>query len=231
MNQFDLFAQSLDPADPDYPTYGGAIKPGLCCVTGERSSETIPRICAIKPSFTQIDLLRAPDSDRVSLDAFRALTYKWERQSSWIADRDRFIRFEKPSIPKIRTFVFGSACPKAWVGYANVTYHKHGILLARVNRANSLTQIWAWENETVSFESDCARAMYDVLREWQDRGIPAFSASNPPMLTLSPDDWLIAKIGVKAWTEFELWARPKYQSRLYRFMVYLLPSQKELLGE
>src|SRR5690606_32403398 len=94
MSAIDLLAPALPPDEPPE-----IVEQGLCCVLGT-TEPTISRKHAIKPSFTNLDLLRAPDSDRVSVRAWRVLTYMTEPepgkkrgrqpliQSSWLVHDD-----------------------------------------------------------------------------------------------------------------------------------------------
>lgn len=49
--------------------------------------------------------------------------------------------------------------------------------------------------------------------------------------TLECPVFVLSKIGIDKWFKLESWAKPIYQSNLYQFLCYLLPSQQELKNE
>ena len=77
------------------------IKDGTCCVTGE-TCDCVPRKLVIGGTFTNIDLLAAPESKLIGIDAYYALTFKWERCSCWVCDGKQFIR---PTRVEVREMV------------------------------------------------------------------------------------------------------------------------------
>lgn len=223
MSAIELLADHVPAtAPPEEP------EEGVCCVLGTRES-TIHRKHAIKPSFTNLDLLRAPDSDRVSLRAWRVLTYMTDPepgkkrgrqpliQSAWIV-HDGGIEYL--SRLDVRRYVLEGVSFPRWAGYATTSYKKHGSLRAPVN--NGCSQRWLFELDVV----DCDRARvaewWSILLEARTAGIP-----RPVIETLDAGIPLIRK-HLALWQRFELWARSRYQSPLYRFLCYLLPGQEEL---
>lgn len=193
------------------------ISERTCCVTGE-VCPCIPRKAALGPAFTNADLLRAPSSRWVSVDAFLALSYKWERMSSWICDGETFTRLDRQGV---RAAVFADVPARPWAAYATTSYKKHGSLWAPVNSGSR--RVWRFEQATVDLSDGGFRALYGELCAWQKRGV---SRSN--METLMPCTADIQRIGAAEWVEFSHWAERRMKSPAYRFMCYLLPSQKEL---
>jgi len=224
MSAIELLYSALPPREPpEEPAEG------LCCVLGTREP-TIARTHAIKPSFTNLDLLRAPDSDRVSLRAWRVLTYMTEPaegkkrgqqpliQSSWLV-HDGGIEYL--SRIDVRRYVLDGVPYQRWAGYATTSYKKHGCLRAPINVSG--TQRWLFETEIV----DCSdratvREWWDRLRDAREAGIP-----RPVIETLDIGVPLLAKHSA-LWMRFEPWARARFQSPLYRFLTYLLPGEEEL---
>jgi len=214
MTAIDLIAAALPPESPPETTVDG-----VCCVTGATGA-TVHRKHVIKPSFTNLDLLRAPDSDRAGVAAWRALTYKWERMSSWACNGEMFERLDRKSVRERVLSRDEIALPCAY--YATTSYKKHGALLAPVNHPGR--RVWLFETRLV----DCSdmEAVSDTwarLRAAQDAGIP-----RPLIEHLDIAPGYMAKIGWRVWREFEAWARPRMRSTLYEFLTYLLPSQEEM---
>jgi hypothetical protein len=198
---------------------------GVCCVTGQ-TCLTLPRTLAIGKAFTNLDLLLAPESPRIGVEAYAALKYKWERMSCWLCDGAEFKRFDiKSDRPLLRSMVLNGVDRSLWSGYITTSYHKHGALRAVVNIQRFGT--WLFETDRV----DCSdrgkvnnwyRCLNEALRGGIGRSIIE-SLDCPP--------FVLGKIGVSRWLSFEQWAKPKYQSPLYQFLCYLLPSQEELKRE
>lgn len=185
-----------------------------------RTGQTTARANAIKTTFTRLDLLRAPDSQRASLAVYVSLSYKWGRMSSWIADGTTFKRLDRIGV---RNAVFGDLPETQWIGYATTSYKKHGVLLTPVNSGDR--RVWAFENEVVSLSGDWLewwRILNQMLRAGFGRSV---------LETLECPAFLMRKNGLQAWMDFEAWAEPKYKTALYRFLCFLLPSQEELKNE
>lgn len=226
MNVIGLLSAALPwrtpPEDPEE---------GVCCVLGTREP-TVPRKHAIKPSFTNLDLLRAPDSDRVSVRAWRVLTYMTEPepgkkrgrqpliQSAWIV-HDGGIEYL--SRLDVRRYVLDGVSFPRWAGYATTSYKKHGSLRAPVNTGRA--QRWLFELDVVDC-SDRARVgeWWSILLEARTAGIP-----RPVIETLDIGLPLMRK-HLALWQRFEPWARSRCGSSLYRFLTYLLPGAEELKG-
>jgi hypothetical protein len=188
-------------------------------VTGA-SCATISRKHVIKPSFTNLDLLRAPDSHRASVVAWRALTYKWERMSSWACNGETFARLDRKGVREQVLTRDEIAMPCAY--YATTSYKKHGALLAPANPPGR--RVWLFETRLVDCsDMDAVEDTWARLRAAQDAGIP-----RPLIESLDIAPGYIGKVGWRVWCDFEAWARPRMRSPLYQFLTYLLPSMEEL---
>ena len=221
----DLLARSLPYVDPpEIP------ERGICCVSGEET-DTINRKHAILVSFTSIDILRAPGSDRVGIAAWRVMTHTSAnkdstkrdtrplQQSHWICDGEKIEYLDRQGV---RRYVIDGVPFGRWAGYATTSYKKHGSLLAPVNTGGR--QSWLWEMRQV----DCSdrgqvAETWRRLRNAQDAGI-----HRPIIESLDPSPGYIPKIGWSIWRDFESWARPRRLSSLYQFLTFLLPSKEEL---
>lgn len=213
MNAIDIVASAVGGEPPEEPA------PGICCVTGVEC-ETIDREHVIKPSFTNFDLLRAPESRRAGVAAYRALTLDAERKSSWWCDGERFVKLNRVDVRE--RVIGGVASTLPWAGYATTSYKKHGALRAPVNTGSA--QRWLFELAIVDCtQRDTVAAMWQRLRAEQDGGI-----GRSLMEALDGPTAVLAKIGIDRWRRFAEWATPVSQSPLYRFLCYLLPSADEL---
>jgi len=214
MTAIDLIASALPPESPPETPMEG-----VCCVTGATCA-TVRRKHVIKPSFTNLDLLRAPDSDRAGVAAWRALTYKGERMSSWVCNGETFERLDRKGVRQHVLSRDEIATPCAY--YATTSYKKHGALLAPANPPGS--RVWLFEMRLVDCSDMAAVAeTWARLRAAQDAGIP-----RPLIEHLDIAPGYMAKIGWRVWRDFEAYARPRMLSPLYEFLTYLLPSQEEL---
>lgn len=190
--------------------------PGVCCVTGA-SVETLPRKLLLGPSFTDGALLAAPDSDRVGLPAWWALKHRWERQSHWWCDGERFERLGRAGV---RARVLDLPGARPWCGYATTSWKKHGALRAPVNAPGQA--VWLWETERVDV-LDCGE-IYARLLDMSAAGVWRSGIES----LICPAHVIAKTVGVTGWLAFERWARPRYRSAAYRFCVWLLPSAAEL---
>lgn len=225
MNAVELVYRALPAEEPPE-----SPQDGVCCVTGDYGP-TIARKHAISQTFTNLDILRAPNSDRVGLPAWRAITYttpnegkKRElaplRQSHWMCDGKSLTTLDRVGV---RNLVLASDPPApTWAGYATTSYKKHGVLLAPVNVGSR--RVWLWETRLV----DCSNVQqvqdtWARLRAAQDAGMP-----RPLIEQLDISPAFMAKIGWRVWQEFYRWAFPRRNAQLYQFLTFLLPSQEEL---
>lgn len=224
MSAIALLAAALPPVQPPQ-----APQEGVCCVLGTREP-CVPRHHAIKPSFTNLDLLRAPQSDTVSVRAWSVLTHSVPAaegkkrdtfpllQSSWLCWQSVLLLDRQT----VRSLVLAGVEDMAeWAGYVTTSYKKHGSLRAPVNRGAA--QRWLFELDVVDC-SDRAKVAdwWERLRTTREAGIPRHVIE-----TLDCSLHLMRK-HMQRWREFEAWALPRYQSSLYRFLAYLLPSEEEL---
>lgn len=220
ISAIDLVARALPYRDPPQEPLHG-----LCCVLG-REMPCIDRVHAIRDSFTNIDILRAPTSDKVSVEAWRVLTYteqapgkKRDRrplmQSSWICDGSSITWLDRNAV---RSLVLDGVAANRWAGYVTTSYKKHGVLRAPINNG---TQRWLFETEVV----DCTNRT--MVLEWYDRLRTVRASGIPRPVIESLDIGLpLMRKHTALWMEFERWARPRHRSTLYRFLVHLLPSQE-----
>jgi hypothetical protein len=214
---------ALAPAIPCEPINA------ICSVTGDLT-KCIPRSEVLGDSFTNIDCLKAPESQFVGVDVFTAWNYGYktaedkkrlkcpERMSCWICDGNEFRELKRA---EIRDIVLHGSPYKQWAGYVTTSYKKHGSLWAKVN--NGPRGIWRFE----MVDADC-RSESKVLVLWDTMNKALKSGIGRSVIeSLDMPTFLIKKIGLKIWIEYERWARPIYQSGLYQFIAYLLPSKKE----
>jgi len=196
--------------------------------------ECFPRKDVLPHSFTNADILRAPASQYVSIDAYVAFNYgyrvdpakksdrKPERMSSWFCDGEQFIELNRQGV---RERAMKENMPSTWAAYATTSYKKHGSLFTKTNTGKQ--RIWLFEMRLVDMTDmektqEWWKILNAALRDNIGRSILE-SLECPP--------FLLKKIGIKKWMEFERWAHDKYLSSLYSFLCYLLPSQEELKAE
>lgn len=226
MTAIELLAAALPKAlPPELPA------PGVCCVTGS-TGPTIRRGHAILDSFTNMDVLRAPMSDRVSVAAWCVMQHTVPhtdpdkkrdlsplRQSHWLCDGETIEYLDRRGV---RRHVLDGVSARTWAAYATTSYKKHGALLAPVNAGGR--QVWLWETRLVDCsDRDAVADTWSRLRAAQTAGIP-----RPLIEHLDIAPGYMAKIGWRTWRDFEQWAHPRRNSPLYQFLTYLLPSQEEL---
>jgi hypothetical protein len=216
----NLIAQSIQ-GDPECPALPCEPTQGICAITGA-AGECIPRKHLLGKSFTNGDLLARPDSDMVSVDAYYALKFKWERMSSWICDGSTFTRLNRQGV---REYALSGNTPPLWAAYATTSYKKHGSLNAKVNTGKS--RVWLFETRQADL-TDMAH-----VKEWWGVLNTALRAGigRSVLESLECPPFVMAKVGLSTWLDFEAWARPRYLSALYAFLCYLLPSQEELKNE
>jgi hypothetical protein len=229
MHPIDLIAFRLDRATFRPEPLPEEPRSGICAITGSEGP-TIRRKHLLGASFTEGALLRAPDSDRVSVAAWEVFTaaedrgkargFRPERMSSWLCDGLTFRPLDRAGV---RAAVLDSREPvPPWCGYATTSYKKHGSLRAPVNGPGR--RLWLWEMRVV----DCSDRD-DLIEIWLRLNRALRQGFGRSVLeTVECPPWLMAKVGLAAWLEFEAWARPRRNSALYAFLCYLLPSQEEL---
>ena len=220
MHTVNLIASALRGKE-GCPEITGNPQVGICCVTGD-DCQTLPRKELLGKSFTNSDLLAAPESNRVGIDGYIALSYKWERMSCWFCDGKKFQRLKRT---EFRPLVLNGVELEMWSAYITTSYKKHGALWTKVNKGQ--TGIWRFENQNV----DCRDL--GKVNEWYSRLNEALHAGigRSILETLDCSAFVAGKIDIKNWIEFERWARPKYQSPLYQLLCYFLPSKEERKDE
>lgn len=235
MHGTDLIAATLTPEQreplPEIP------ERGVCCVTG-RETDTILAKHILSSSFCDRNLLACPGSDRIGVNVW----YAWlagyyaidektgkpktrkkkpEMQACWFCDG---VEFNETAKADTRRYVLaGVPRPdRAWSGWVTTSYKKHGSLRAPVNRG--VFGGWGFDDLVVdASDNNKVCQWWTVLRQAQTDGI-----GRKAMEVLEMPLAFMEKIGFSTWLMFESWARPQYQSALYQFLVYLLPSQQEL---
>lgn len=218
MHTIDLIAKALSEEESPSPE---TDRMGICCVTGAEGP-VVKRKDLIGSSFTDGALLARPDSKDAGVNAYRVLKYRPERTSSWWADGKEF---KKLTRVEVRAAVFADPPDGPWAGYATTSYKKHGAMRAPVNGPGKA--VWLFETRLV----DCSdrgrmnewwKVLNDALRGGIGRSI---------IETLDCPTFVMGKVGLSMWMDFERWARDKCKSALYAFLCYLLPSQEELKAE
>lgn len=209
-------------------------KYGLCCVLGTEGP-SIDRKHAIKPSFTNLDLLRAPNSDRVSIAAWRVLTHSEPAaegkkrdtyplmQSSWFVSRENgFQRIDRLGVRRL--LIEEIPASECWAGYVTTSYKKHGALRAPLNTGSAAR--WLFELDVVDCsDREKVQEWWQIMRDTRVAGIP-----RPVMETLDCSVHLMSK-HLRLWMQYERWAKDKANSPLYRLLTYCLPSEEEIRGK
>lgn len=216
MHVVDLIAKHFKTDLPEKPEIG------ICCLTG-CECETISRKFVFSSNFTNYDLLLAPESDRISVNAYITFSQRDER-STWFVDEHRFLKFDKNIFRDF--FLKGVADSETWAIYITTSYKKHGSLVTKINNGHS--GIWRFEQMDVNardlqINSDWYFKIYQALVE--------FGIGRSIIESLDCSPYLIGKMGMNNWIQFYKWAKDKYQSPLYKICCYLLPSQEELKND
>jgi len=221
----------------------------ICAVTGVET-ECLPRNKIIGSSFTDNQMLVAPNSKFISVDTFIAWFFGYygkegskrlkcpERMSSWLVTKNQdannppyFDGFYELDRQGVRDFVINYLVKgymiddEIWSIYVTTSYKKHGSLYTKVNTGNKAI---------VRFEMldvDCSDRE-KLMEIWNRLNIEIRKGFGRSILeTLECPISVINKIGLEDWVYFEQWAKPLFRSPLYKFMCYLLPSQAELKEE
>jgi hypothetical protein len=201
----------------------------ICAVTGT-PGPCLPRSEVIGDSFTNQDLLRAPESDYIGVNVYIAWNFGYksrddakrlkcpERMSSWICDGKTFRELSRA---EIREIVLQGSPYDVWAGYVTTSYKKHGSLWAKVNHGPY--GVWRYEMT----DADC-RDLKTVHEYWTRMNEALYSGVGRTVIeTLEVDHYTIKAAGIKRWLDYEKWAHPLFQSGLYQFIAYLLPSKEE----
>jgi len=190
----------------------------ICTFTGEKAL-CVERKELIGKSFCNIDLLKAPRSKSVSVSAYIALKYKWQRMSCWYVNGSSFAKIDRAAI---KQKILNAEYDAQWCAFITTSYKKHGVIRTPVNSGDKA--IWCLD-ETLVDCSDNAKVL-----SWHKRLLSAINSGigRNVMLTLQPKPFILKMVGAQKWIEFEKWARPKYRSPLYKLMVYIMPTIAEL---
>lgn len=149
----------------------------------------------------------------------KKITKRPERMSSWFCDGETFTELNRIGV---RHKVFQKETSKIWSAYATISYKKHGSLLATVNTGSQ--RFWLFEERIVNCSD-----MKQVNVWWEKLNTALYAGIGRMVLeSLECPPYLMQKVGLLNWIDFEQWARPKYLSNLYAFLCYLLPSQEEM---
>lgn len=229
MHAVNMIARAVGASAPVLPC---APISAICAVTGQQGP-CLPRRDVIGESFTNIDCLKAPESSFVSVDVFTAWNYGYktseykkrlkcpERMACWICDGKEFRELIRK---EIRDLVLNGVPYTQWAAYVTTSYKKHGSLWTRINTGTR--GVWRFE----MLDADCRDGM-KVLVYWNKMNeARSVGIGRQTIETLHIAPFVLEKVGIRAWTVFERWARPIHQSGLYQFITYLLPSKEELNG-
>jgi len=213
MNIMSAIAQNIEHIElPEEPTEG------ICAVTG-LSGQCIQKKHLLKSTFANWDLIKAPQSEHVSIDAYQAMKYPYTRKSSWIVTPDSFKRLHKKDVIPL---VLEGVKDDVWAGYVTTSYKKHGSLMTPVNSGGRA--VWRFEMLNV----DCSDLV--KVNEWYGRLLEYLKAGIWRTFLESGDvaPGLVKKVGIQTYLDFKNWTGDKYNSGLYRFLCYLLPSKDDL---
>jgi len=212
-----------------------AAQNGICCVSGAET-ETIARKHLFGSNFCDLNLLACPESPRVGVNVWYAFQFgaygvdaesgeakkrkkKPEMQACWWTDGETFRETGKA---QIREMVLRGTTSKHWAGWVTTSYKKHGALRSPVNG----TPFGSWGFDDLLVRANNQAAVLEIwrkLRDAQNNGI-----GRTGIETLDIPIPIMLKIGMTFCNDFLTWAQPRYQSPLYQFLSYLLPSQDEL---
>ena len=216
MHSIILIAAGLSEEEAPLPGVVSEIE--RCCVTGEML-QCVPRRLVIKDAFSNYDLLKAPGSEFVSVDAYRVLRHRPERMSSWFCDGEHFSKITRK---EVREIVLNMRYPnRPWSMYVTTSYKKHGSLWTRVN--SGVKRIVRFEQIDVDL-SDHGFVMDTWNRIYRER---MSGMSRRTIETLRCPIHVLSNHGIVRWMSFYDWALPRITSPVYNFLGYLLPSKEE----
>lgn len=212
----------------------------ICAITGKKML-CIPRKHVISDGFTNQTLLQDQTSPYMSIDAFRAFKYRPERSSWFINQVGDKITFKRLKRSEMREIVINYiTIPGQWACYASTTGKKHGALYAKLNEGQTFSEAGACIDKTAdnsayfAMDGDIIHCKsYRLLIDWYirlDRYLRLGIGRNY-LKSGTVNMAVIKSAGAKTGLEFKRWAADKYRSLLYKFLIYLLPSQEELKAE
>lgn len=212
------------PSLPCEPTLG------MCCITGD-VGPCIPREHLIKRgTFCDQDKLAAPLSQSVSVEAWSAWRYgsraegkkkdmRPECNQSWWCDGKEFRVLRRLDV---RELVLGGSPSVPWAAWVTTSYKKHGSLRAVVNGGR---------RGTVAFDDalvDCSDGVKVAERWTRMDAAVRVGLGRKVIETLNCPAWVMGKVGLRTWMDFERWARRVQRTPLYSLLCYLLPSKEEI---
>lgn len=200
-----------------------SFEKGICAITGEYS-ETIPRRHLLGKSFTDGQYLISPNSNRVSIDAWIVLKYKWTRMSSWICNEEfGFKRLNRSEVRDIVLNIDDIATP--WCAYCTTSYKKHGIFRVKISTALKKRILFEMRMVDLSNKGEIGQYWHNLNTALR-AGIPRSALE-----TLNCPPSIMRKVGLGFWMEFYSWAQRHKNRPLYAFLCYLLPSKREMKNE
>lgn len=225
MHTVELFTESIKEHHIELPCE--PVK-AVCAITGHET-DCIPRKYVISDGFTNQTLLEAGDSPYMSVAAFQSLKFRPQR-SSWVVVKNEsetvFTPLKRAGVRDVLMNEFNGIDfwdgKTIWACYASTTGKKHGALYAPINSGRSA--FFAKDAERINC-TDTAEVIdwYSRLDRYLRLGI-----GRKVLESLDGNRFLIKKIGLKLWNEFYSWASDKYRSTLWKFLIFLLPSQAEI---
>lgn len=203
-------------------------KIGVCCVSGEKTF-CIPRKYAIKDTFTNGDLLRAPSSDMVSVEWFQVLGYSTGehkypfRQGNWVVieDANGNVSILYPKTKSEILEIVRHPPDGIWGAYVTTSYKKHGALWTRLNRNGS--NIWTWETNIVDC-SDLA-LVEDIIIPMLD--MYSRGASRKALEIVEYDAITAKNITPIEWLLYERKNKTRSKSLIYQFLASLIPAKEK----
>lgn len=229
MNIFNLLGASFDTPIPK----GLTVEKGVCCFTGE-TCDTLPRGKVLDKTFNKHDFLKAPNSDRIGVNAWRTLQSKEERMSCWVFYGGKLHtvgdveKGKDLSRAEARKFVLGLKPSTPWAGYWSTSFHKHGAFCSPVNLTKD-SNLWGFEDRTI----DCSDLehvnwLFGVLMGLKVRGAMEFELAEARFTAKTTN-----LLGVETVLKYQALLTPIKRSGVYSLMMYLLYSQSEIkaIGE
>lgn len=222
MHPTDLIAMHVEMDTPE-------TKHEICALTGVQC-ECVPLKSIISSSFTDGRLFAYPSSNWLGVNVYKAWKFEIrhpdkkrgfapERNSCWVVNKTgwqyKLVKRE------IRDIALNGYDPP-WSCWVTTGYKKHGSLRAVVN--NSRFGAIAL-NESLADCSDVGKTkiLYDTMHDMQISGF-----GRKILETLDCPPGYLKKYGFEKWNKYREWAKPFYQSALYQFVCYILPTKEEM---
>lgn len=221
--KYQLFAKAIAGLeDAETPA---ETKPGLCCLSGIEC-ECVDMKDVLGKSFTNYDLLKAPQSKMISADAYTSLTFKWERMSCWIVSNGVFKRLDmKIDKELVRNIVYNGCESPSWMSYITTRYKKHGLLHCVVNKSGR--GIIRFEGQNADCRNgELVNSLNNSMQEMIRLGF-----GRTVLETLDCPSYILREKDINQWLDFVSFAQKHRDSGLYQLLCYLLPTQEELKAE